>query len=160
MSDTDPQPGADRGTTTTTTTTTAERVRRGLDYALLGGMVLLGAFAALQFYLAADRTINVWVTREYRPPFKMLFNLVVLLVVGVGVSRQVRRLTGRDGGDGNDGGETESGVGATPDGGTATDDPGVDPGDPDTTGRRGTTDAADGADRDDASTETGNDDRR
>ncbi|WP_380678187.1 hypothetical protein [Salinigranum sp. GCM10025319] len=77
--------------------TTATRVRRGLDYALLGGLVLLGAFAAIQFYLAADRTINVWVTREYRPPFKMVFNLVVLLVVGIGVSRQVQRLTGSNG---------------------------------------------------------------
>jgi hypothetical protein len=80
---------------------TAARVRRGLDYALLGGFVLLGLFAALQFYLAADRTINVWVTREYRPPFKMVFNLVVLLVVGIGVSRQLRRLTG-GGTDGTD----------------------------------------------------------
>jgi hypothetical protein len=75
---------------------TAERVRRGLDYALLGGLVLLGLVAAVQFYFAADRTINVWVTREFRPPFKMVFNLVVLLVVGVGLSRQVRRLTGED----------------------------------------------------------------
>jgi hypothetical protein len=76
--------------------TTATRVRRGLDYALLGGLALLGLIAAIQFYLAADQTINVWVTREYRPPFKMVFNLVVLLVVGIGLSRQVRRLSGSD----------------------------------------------------------------
>jgi hypothetical protein len=81
---------------------TAARVRRGLDYALLGGLVLLGAFAALQFYLAADRTINVWVTREYRPPFKMVFNLVILLVVGIGVSRQIKRLTGANGDETDD----------------------------------------------------------
>ncbi len=78
---------------------TAARVRRGLDYALLAGLSLLGLIAAIQFYLAADQTINVWVTREFRPPFKMLFNLVVLLVVGVGLSRQLRRLTGTDDGD-------------------------------------------------------------
>ena len=96
MSDTDIE--ADAGSTRDT----AARVRRGLDYALLGGLVLLGAFAALQFYLAADRTINVWVTREYRPPFKMVFNLVILLVVGVGVSRQIRRLTGSDGDQADD----------------------------------------------------------
>ncbi|WP_372912135.1 hypothetical protein [Salinigranum sp.] len=76
--------------------TTATRVRRGLDYALLGGLAFLGLVAAIQFYLAADQTINVWVTREYRPPFKMVFNLVVLLVVGIGLSRQVRRLSGSD----------------------------------------------------------------
>jgi hypothetical protein len=84
---------------------TAARVRRGLDYALLGGLVLLGLVAAVQFYFAADRTINVWVTREFRPPFKMLFNLVILLVVGVGLSRQLRRLTA-DTGDGSGGGRT------------------------------------------------------
>jgi hypothetical protein len=93
---------------------TATRVRRGLDYALLGGLVLLGVFAAIQFYLAADRTINVWVTREYRPPFKMVFNLVVLLVVGVGVSRQVRRLTASDDGD-----DAEATSEVTTDGGSA-----------------------------------------
>ncbi|WP_152042691.1 hypothetical protein [Salinigranum salinum] len=106
MSDSDSVAGADGAATAT-------RVRRGLDYALLGGLVLLGVFAAIQFYLAADRTINVWVTREYRPPFKMVFNLVVLLVVGVGVSRQIRRLTASDGGD-----DAEATSEATTDGGS------------------------------------------
>jgi hypothetical protein len=92
---------------------TAARVRRGLDYALLGGLVLLGLVAAIQFYFAADRTINVWVTREYRPPFKMLFNLVVLLVVGIGLSRQVRRLT-----DGDDADSADPSTDATTDGGS------------------------------------------
>jgi hypothetical protein len=97
--------------------TTATRVRRGLDYALLGGLVLLGVFAAIQFYLAADRTINVWVTREYRPPFKMVFNLVVLLVVGIGVSRQVRRLTGSNGGGDESGSDGDADSEAATDGG-------------------------------------------
>ena len=122
MSDADPQPGTDGGSTATT----AERVRRGLDYALLGGLVLLGFVAAVQFYFAADRTINVWVTREYRPPFKMVFNLVVLLVVGVGVSRQVRRLTATvtgedpDASDGSDAGD-DTAPEATTDGGVIAD---------------------------------------
>jgi hypothetical protein len=75
---------------------TAETVRRSLDYAVLGGLVLLGFVAAVQFYLAADRTIDVWVASEFQPPFRMAFNLVLLLVVGVGVSRQIRRLTAAD----------------------------------------------------------------
>jgi hypothetical protein len=100
VSDTETETGTDADAESTRNT--AVRVRRGLDYALLGGLVLLGAFAALQFYLAADRTINVWVTREYRPPFKMVFNLVILLVVGVGVSRQIRRLTGSGGSETDD----------------------------------------------------------
>jgi hypothetical protein len=94
---------------------TAARVRRGLDYALLGGLVLLGFVAAVQFYFAADRTINVWVTREFRPPFKMVFNLVILLVVGVGLSRQVRRLTATD--------AEEETTDATADGGTESPSP-------------------------------------
>jgi hypothetical protein len=93
MSDAEPNAGENEETGSDTAT----RVRRGLDYALLGGLVLLGLVAAIQFYFAADRTINVWVTREFRPPFKMVFNLVILLVVGIGLSRQVRRLTGDTG---------------------------------------------------------------
>jgi hypothetical protein len=119
MSGSDADTDTASGTSERSDTETAARVRRGLDYALLGGLVLLGAFAALQFYLAADRTINVWVTREYRPPFKMVFNLVVLLVVGIGLSRQVRRLTG-DSDRAN-----ESDTDATTDGGAAS--PSADP---------------------------------
>ncbi|AUV82830.1 hypothetical protein C2R22_15270 [Salinigranum rubrum] len=131
-------------------TKTAARVRRGLDYALLGGLALLGLIAAIQFYLAADQTINVWVTREFRPPFKMVFNLVVLLVVGIGLSRQVRRLSGADGrSDGEDAESGESTTDATTDGGAASTDPGgrlgsaSEAGDGDSDGRPGR-DAFDG----------------
>jgi hypothetical protein len=120
MTDADAPANADERTTTT-------RVRRGLDYALLGGLALLGLVAAIQFYLAADQTINVWVTREYRPPFKMVFNLVVLLVVGIGLSRQVRRLSGSDTGTAPDTDTTPASAETTGDGGvkslSATDAP-------------------------------------
>ena len=101
--DAETTPASEDRTSASGEETTATRVRRGLDYALLGGLVLLGLVAAIQFYFAADRTINVWVTREFRPPFKMVFNLVILLVVGVGLSRQLRRLTGGDDSDADDG---------------------------------------------------------
>jgi hypothetical protein len=52
----------------------------------------LAANALLQFYFSASRAITVWVTREYRPLFKAVFNLVVLLGAGIGISLVVRRL--------------------------------------------------------------------
>jgi hypothetical protein len=70
------------------------RVRRAVDYAILAGLGLLAFVAVVQFYLAVDATINQWVTREYRAPFRAIFNLAVLLAVGAGIYRQVDRITG------------------------------------------------------------------
>jgi hypothetical protein len=68
------------------------RVRRGIDYALLAGLGLLAFVAVVQFYLAVDATITQWVTREYRAPFRAVFNLAVLLVAGAGIYRQLDRM--------------------------------------------------------------------
>ena len=68
-------------------------LRRKANYALLAGLSLLALIAALQFYLNASSVINQWVTREYRSLFQALFNLVVLLIAGAGITRQVTRLT-------------------------------------------------------------------
>ncbi len=68
-------------------------VRRYLNYALLGVLVLLALIAGLRFYLEASRAISQWVTPEYRSLFQAAFNLVVLLVAGIGISRQVKRLS-------------------------------------------------------------------
>ncbi|ELZ55231.1 MULTISPECIES: hypothetical protein [unclassified Haloferax] len=70
----------------------AERMRRFLDYAVLAGLLLLALIAALQFYLNASQTITTWVNPEYRAPFQMAFNLVLLLGAALGVSVQLRRL--------------------------------------------------------------------
>lgn len=67
-------------------------VVRYLYWTALAALVLLAAVALLRFYLSASRAISVWVTREYRPLFQAAFNLVVLLVTGVGISLLVRRL--------------------------------------------------------------------
>jgi hypothetical protein len=72
------------------------RVRRGIDYALLAGLGLLAFIAVVQFYLAVDATITQWVTREYRAPFRAVFNLAVLLVAGAGIYRQMDRIAGGD----------------------------------------------------------------
>lgn len=79
-----------------------ERLRGGLDRALLVGFVLLGAFAAMQFYSQAGRAIRTWVAPEYQPFFLALFNLAVLLVAAVGVSRQLRRLGAAPAGEGEE----------------------------------------------------------
>lgn len=70
-----------------------------LYWAALAALALLALVALLQFYLSASRAITIWVTREYRPLFQAAFNLVVLLVTGVGISLLVRRLMGRTGGE-------------------------------------------------------------
>jgi len=64
-----------------------------LYWAALAMLGLLAAIALVQFYLSASRAVSVWVNREYRPVFQAMFNLVVLLGAGVGVSLVLRRLT-------------------------------------------------------------------
>lgn len=67
-------------------------LRRKLNYAMLFGLGLLAMIAVIQFYLNMSSVINQWVTHEFRSLFQALFNLVVLLVVGAAISRQVKRL--------------------------------------------------------------------
>lgn len=74
------------------------RFKRYVDYAVLAGLLLLAFVAVVQFYFAASSAIGTWVTYEYRAPFRAAFNLVVLLLAGLGVSLQLRRL----GGDGDE----------------------------------------------------------
>lgn len=67
-------------------------VVRYLYWAALFALALLAVVALLQFYLSVSRAVSIWVTREYRPLFQAAFNLVVLLVTGVGISLVVRQL--------------------------------------------------------------------
>ncbi|WP_157572898.1 hypothetical protein [Halogranum rubrum] len=87
----------DGGSTVTSSNRSTESgrdMRTYVNYALLAGLCLLAFIAALQFYFSATQAISVWVTREYRPLFSMVFNLAVLLVVGAGITFQLRRLYG------------------------------------------------------------------
>jgi hypothetical protein len=67
-------------------------VRRYIDYVLLGGFLLLAGVAAISLYLSASQVITDWVAPEFRSLFRTAFNLAVLLVVGVGISWQLRRM--------------------------------------------------------------------
>lgn len=73
---------------------TAETLKRYLNYAVLAGLILVALVSVFQLYSAVTRTINTFVTPEYRAPFLAAFNLVVLLVAALGVSLQLKRLQG------------------------------------------------------------------
>lgn len=74
--------------------TTAETLKRYLNYAVLAGLILVALVSVFQLYSAVTRTINTFVTPEYRAPFLAAFNLAVLLVAALGVSLQLKRLQG------------------------------------------------------------------
>jgi hypothetical protein len=80
------------GSDAATADSTAARIRRGVNYAALAGLCLLALVAGIGFYTAVLSTISLWVAPEYVSAFRALFNLVVLLLAGLGVSIQLRRL--------------------------------------------------------------------
>jgi len=70
------------------------RVRRYANYAVLLVLGLLAFVALIRLYFSASNAITTWITSEYRSLFQAAFNLVVLLIAGVGISYQLRRLYG------------------------------------------------------------------
>ncbi|NEU56066.1 hypothetical protein [Halorussus sp. MSC15.2] len=73
--------------------TTDFEIRTNLYRAALGLFVLLAVVAVVQLYTSANASINTFVAHEYRPLFRMAFNLVVLLVSAIGISWTVRELS-------------------------------------------------------------------
>ncbi|WP_128476207.1 hypothetical protein [Halorussus pelagicus] len=78
----------------TPTTTSGFEIRTNLYRAALALFVLLAVVAVIQLYASVNATINTFITAEYRSLFRAAFNLVVLLVSGIGISRTVRELSG------------------------------------------------------------------
>ena len=72
-------------------------VRTYLYWGALAGLALLAAAATLQLYASASRAIRIWVAPDFQPVFVAAFNVVVLLVVGIGISVVLRRLNASDG---------------------------------------------------------------
>jgi uncharacterized membrane protein len=68
------------------------RVRRYANYAVLLLLGMLALVAVIRLYFSVSNAITTWVASEYRSLFQAAFNLVVLLVAGLGVSYQLRRL--------------------------------------------------------------------
>lgn len=66
--------------------------RSKLLWTALVVLSLLAVVALFQFYLNASAAIDRWVAPEYRRMMQALFNLVVLLVSGIGIAMVVREL--------------------------------------------------------------------
>lgn len=72
-------------------------VSRYLQWTVLAGLALFGILAAASLYTSIGRIIDVWVAPEFQPVFTAAFNLLVLLLVGAGISLLLRRLGRREG---------------------------------------------------------------
>jgi hypothetical protein len=68
------------------------RVRRYVERAVLAGLLLFALVAAFRFYFAASNALSYWVATPYESAFQAAFNLVVLLVVGAAILRQLQRM--------------------------------------------------------------------
>jgi hypothetical protein len=71
---------------------TGNRVIEALQWAAFAILILVALVATFRFYFAASNAISNFVTHEYRPLFQAIFNLVILLASGLGLSVLVRRI--------------------------------------------------------------------
>lgn len=88
-------PESEPPTTEESTAEPADEDRDIRTLLLQGALLVLGAVAVValfQFYISAIAVINEWIAREYRALFRAVFNLVVLLAAGIGISLLVREL--------------------------------------------------------------------
>lgn len=69
-------------------------LRRNLYRAGLALFTLLAVVAVIQLYSSVNSIINIFIVNEYQPLFRAAFNLVVLLVSGIGISWSVSELSG------------------------------------------------------------------
>ncbi|CCQ32488.1 hypothetical protein HLRTI_002347 [Halorhabdus tiamatea SARL4B] len=73
------------------------RKGRVVEYVELGALAvlaLLGVVAVFGAYASGLSAVDTWVADEYRSVFRTVFNLVVLGVVGIGMSILLRRRFG------------------------------------------------------------------
>ncbi|WP_338728952.1 hypothetical protein [Haladaptatus sp. DJG-WS-42] len=78
--------------TTAVRTASVDDLPTYLYWGALVGLALLAAIATLQFYFSVGRIISIWVARDYQPVFQAVFNLIILLLTGIGISLIVTRL--------------------------------------------------------------------
>jgi hypothetical protein len=69
-----------------------EKMVRFLYWGTFLGLSLFGAFAAVGFYSSVMDIIDIWISSDFEPVFRMLFNLMVVLIALLGLSTLVRRL--------------------------------------------------------------------
>lgn len=63
-----------------------------VEYAAFAVLSLLALVATFRFYFAASRAIAVWFSSDFVPVFQAAFNLLVVVLAGLGISVLVRRL--------------------------------------------------------------------
>jgi|AntRauMinimDraft_4_1070384.scaffolds.fasta_scaffold00041_15 hypothetical protein len=66
-------------------------VRDYLEHAALAVLVVFAVVSAFQFYVRATAAISAFVSEAYRPLFKALFNLAVVLLSGAGAALLLER---------------------------------------------------------------------
>ena len=71
---------------------TGEKVIGSLQWGAFAILILVALIATLRFYFAASNAINEFVTRQYRPLFQAVFNLLILLASVFGLSVLARRI--------------------------------------------------------------------
>jgi hypothetical protein len=64
-----------------------------VEWAAFGVLCLLALVATFRFYFATSNAIRIWFSRDFVPIFQAVFNLLVLVASGIGISVLVRRLT-------------------------------------------------------------------
>lgn len=69
-----------------------EKMVRFLYWGVFLGFSLLGAVAVAGFYSSVMTIIDIWISPDFKPVFRMLFNLMVALLAMLGLSVLVRRL--------------------------------------------------------------------
>lgn len=88
-----PSPGEDNSTGARAMIGGSRSLVEYVQWGLLAVLLLLVLIATFRFYFSASTAVDRFVTRQYRPLFQAAFNLVILLIAGVGLSLLVRRLS-------------------------------------------------------------------
>lgn len=70
-----------------------EKVISAVQWGAFAILILVALIATLRFYFSASNAINEFVTRQYRPLFQAVFNLIILLASVLGLSVLARRIT-------------------------------------------------------------------
>lgn len=69
-----------------------ETIRQYLLKGALGLLVLVGVVATFRFYASATEAIDVLVAEQFQPIFQAVFNLILLLAVGIAIVQVIRKL--------------------------------------------------------------------
>jgi len=72
----------------------AARIVEYVELGALGVLAILGVVAVFGAYASGLSAVDTWVADEYRSIFRTVFNLVVLGLVGIGMSVLLRRRFG------------------------------------------------------------------